>query len=133
MDDNNRIIIRRISGSRQTGTPEDGLHIFGTGPARNRWLSYLLLAPAVIVMAILGIFFFTAFLALFAIAAAGLGFRLWWLRRKLRQAAEAAEGAEAAAAAEKAAEDYTIIEDAEIIEETTTRASGLNRYKRPEN
>lgn len=126
MDDNNRIIIRRISRSRQS-TSEDGLHVFDTGSTGNRWLSYLLLAPVLIVMAILGIFFFTAFLALFAVAAAGLGFRLWWLRRKLNQAAKAAEEAETA---EKTAGDRTIIEDAEIIEETTLRASDRNGDRR---
>ena len=54
------------------------------GPAA-RWLTYLLLVPLLIIMVVLGIFFFTAFLALFAVAAAGLAFRVWWLRRKLRQ------------------------------------------------
>ena len=82
---------------------------------------------ALIVMAILGIFFFTAFLALFAVAAAGLGFRLWWLRRKLSQEAKASEEAETA---EKTAGDHSIIEDAEIIEETTLRASDRNGDRR---
>ena len=124
MDDNNRIIIRRIS---RRGTSEDGLHIFDTGSTGSRWLSYLLFAPVLIVMAILGIFFFTAFLALFAVAAAGLGFRLWWLRRKLSQEAKASEEAETA---EKTAGDHSIIEDAEIIEETTLRASDRNGDRR---
>ena len=124
MDDNNRIIIRRIS---RRGTSEDGLHIFDTGSTGSRWLSYLLFAPVLIVMAILGIFFFTAFLALFAVAAAGLGFRLWWLRRKLSQEAKAAEEAETA---EKTAGDHSIIEDAEIIEETTLRASDRSGDRR---
>ncbi len=129
MDDNNRIIIRRISRNGKTGAPEESMHIFGaSGPGTgNRWLSYLLFAPFVIIMTILGIFFFTAFLALFAIAAAGIGFRLWWLRRKLHQAAEAAQAAEATRAAETTETDYAVIEDAEIIEETTDRTSGFHR------
>ena len=91
------------------------------GPAA-RWLTYLLLVPVLIVMAVLGIFFFTAFLALFAVVAAGFGLRLWWLRRKLRESMHTAEA------------DYDIIEDAEIIEETKNRpnskAGEANRHER---
>ena len=71
-------------------------------------------------MAVLGIFFFTAFLALFVVAAAALGFRLWWLRRKMRQSAEASEG------------EYLVIEDAEIIEERTAKADDVNATKKPD-
>ena len=42
-------------------------------------------------MVVIGIFFFTAFLALFAVAATGLAFRVWWLRRKLRESMETPE------------------------------------------
>ncbi len=91
------------------------------GPAA-RWLTYLLLVPVLIVMAVLGIFFFTAFLALFAVVAAGFGLRLWWLRRKLRESMQTAEA------------EYDVIEDAEIIEETknrpSNRASEANRHER---
>lgn len=76
-------------------------------------------------MAVLGIFFFTAFLALFAVAAAALGFRLWWLRRKMRKSPgnspDVREG------------DYVVIEDAEIVEERTakgtTKADDANSTK----
>lgn len=108
MDDNHKIIIRHISRDGKTGS----------GPA-SRWLAYLLLVPSFIIMAILGIFFFTAFLALFAVIAIGLGFRLWWLRRKLRQSTDAMDAANAADAAEG---QYIIIEDAEIVEESTDKA-----------
>src|SRR5687768_4913317 len=94
MDENDRIIIKRISRQGNTGGPEDEtVHIFrsgGGGPGK-RWLTYLLLAPFLIIMAVLGIFFFTAFLALFAVAAVGFGLRLWWLRRKLRKTMNAEE------------------------------------------
>lgn len=104
MDENRKIIIRRISRNKETGIPEEEfVHVSSPG----RWATYLVLVPLFIVMAILGIFFFTAFLALFAIAAIGLTFRLWWLRRKLRQSAAAEEG------------EYVVIEDAEIVEERT--------------
>lgn len=106
MDENRKIIIRRVSRNKETGIPEEEfVHVSSLG----RWATYLVLVPLFIVMAILGIFFFTAFLALFAIAAIGFTFRLWWLRRKLRQSAEAEEG------------EYVVIEDAEIVEERTDK------------
>ncbi|MDN5753884.1 MAG: hypothetical protein L0H15_11525 [Nitrosospira sp.] len=110
MDDENRkIIIRRISRNKETGIPEE--EIVHVSPA-GRWMSWLVLVPLFIIMAVLGIFFFTAFLALFAIAAIGLTFRLWWLRRKLRRSAEAEQG------------EYVVIEDAEIVEEKTDKPDG---------
>ena len=106
----NRIIIRRVTRNEETGaTEEEIFRASQPGPA-GRWLTYLLLVPVLIVMVVLGIFFFTAFLALFAVAAAGLGLRLWWLRRKLRESMQASDA------------EYRIIEDAEIVEETKKQA-----------
>lgn len=51
--------------------------------ATKRWVSYLILIPILIVVAIFGVFFFAAFLALFTIAAIGFGLRFWWLKREL--------------------------------------------------
>lgn len=51
--------------------------------ATKRWVSYLILIPILIVVAIFGVFFFAAFLALFAIAAIGFGLRFCWLKREL--------------------------------------------------
>ena len=112
MDENDRIIIKRISRQGSTGGSEgETVHVFrvGGGSPGKRWLTYLLLAPFLIIMAVLGIFFFTAFLALFAVAAIGFGIRLWWLRRKLQQSADAEEA------------QYVDIEDAQIIEESTNK------------
>jgi hypothetical protein len=71
---------------------------------------------------VLGIFFFTAFLALFAVAAIGFGFRLWWLRRKLRESMQTSEA------------EYHVVEDAEIVEETKSKpnnkASEANKHER---
>lgn len=117
VDDNNKIVIKRIARDEKTGSAEETVHVFRPSPA-SRWLAYLLLIPAFIIMAVLGIFFFTAFLALFVVAAAALGFRLWWLRRKMRQSAEASEG------------EYLVIEDAEIIEERAARADDVNATKK---
>ncbi len=106
MDEDGKIIIRRISRNKETGIPEEEIvRVSSVG----RWAIYLALVPLFIIMAVLGIFFFTAFLALFAIAAIALAFRLWWLRRKLRQSADAEKG------------EYVVIEDAEIVEEKTDK------------
>lgn len=108
MVEKSRIIIRRISRNESTGIPEEEVvHVSPTGWA-GRWALYLVLIPVFILLAILGIFFFTAFFALFVVAAAGLALRLWWLRRKLHASVDArvSEG------------EYAVIEDAEIIEET---------------
>ena len=121
MDENDRIIIKRLSRHGNTGGPEDEtVHIFraGGGSPGKRWLTYLLLAPFLIIMVVLGIFFFTAFLALFAVAAVGFGLRLWWLRHKLRKTMDAEETQMDVEEAE-----YVVIEDAEIIEESTDRAN----------
>ncbi|MEO5654913.1 MAG: hypothetical protein ABIR00_02875 [Nitrosospira sp.] len=123
MDENDRIIIKRISRQGNAGGPEDEtVHVFraGGGSPGKRWLTYLLLAPFLIVMVVLGIFFFTAFLALFAVAAVGFGFRLWWLHRKLRKSMDAVEA------------PYVVIEDAEIIEESTDRVNENKRHDRHE-
>ncbi|HET7062173.1 MAG TPA: hypothetical protein VFI43_08360 [Nitrosospira sp.] len=109
--DDHKIIIRRVVRDEKTGSPEDTVHVFHSSPA-SRWLLYLLLVPAFIVMAILGIFFFTAFLALFAVVATGLALRLWWLRRELRKPAAGPDHREG---------EYQVIEDAEIVEEKSTR------------
>ena len=128
MDENDRIIIKRISRQGNAGGPEDEtVHIFraGGGSPGKRWLTYLFLAPFFIIMVVLGIFFFTAFLALFAVAAVGFGFRLWWLRRKLQKTMDAENArmdTEDARMDAKEAE-YVVIEDAEIIEESTDKAN----------
>jgi hypothetical protein len=82
----------------------------------GRWALYLVLIPVFILLAILGIFFFTAFFALFAVAAAGLALRLWWLRRKLRESLEGHVSERGVSEGE-----YVVIEDAEIIEESNDR------------
>jgi hypothetical protein len=113
-----RIIIRRVVRNEETGATEDEIfRASPPGPA-TRWLTYLLLVPLLIIMMVLGIFFFTAFLALFAIAAAGIAFRVWWLRRKLRESMQTPEA------------EYRVIEDAEIVEETKGKEKEANKHER---
>jgi hypothetical protein len=115
MEEKSRIIIRRISRNEQTGIPEEEIVRVAPVGWAGRWALYLVLIPVFILLAILGIFFFTAFFALFAVAAAGLALRLWWLRRKLR---ESLDGRIPAGERGVSEGEYVVIEDAEIIEET---------------
>jgi hypothetical protein len=121
MEEKGRIIIRRISRNEQTGIPEEEIVRVAPVGWAGRWALYLVLIPVFILLAILGIFFFTAFFALFAVAAAGLALRLWWLRRKLRESLDQRVSERGVSEGE-----YVVIEDAEIIEETngTNRTTG---------
>jgi len=48
----------------------------------NSWLTYLVAIPLVVATTLLAIFFFAAFLGLFAAALAVAALRIWWLRGK---------------------------------------------------
>ena len=120
-DEERKIIISRVSEYRQNESGE-----FQRVPVSpvNRWLTYAILIPVVIIMAILGIFFFAAFLALLAVAVVVVGIRFWWLRRKyenaMQQSGEANRQSEA---------DHTvIIEDAQIIEETDVHRTEQKKH-----
>lgn len=56
----------------------------GQGLVRN-WLIYLWLLPLVIGVALIGIFFFVALMALFSMVVLAIAMRFWWLRRKLQR------------------------------------------------
>lgn len=104
-DDHRKIIISRIIDYKQATPPPNGS---GSASPFQRWLFYLALIPLLIGILVLGAFFFSIFLAVFSIAAAGIGVRLWWLRRKLKKTTKFDEEA-----------SYVEIEDAEIIETKT--------------
>jgi len=53
---------------------------------KQGWLASLLLIPILIAAAVIGFFVFVVILGLVLFAAAVLIARLWWLRRKLRNA-----------------------------------------------
>jgi len=126
MEEKGRIIIRRISRNEQTGIPEEEIVRVAPVGWAGRWALYLIVIPVFILLAILGIFFLTAFFALFAVAAAGLALRLWWLRRKLRESPDQRVSERGVSEGE-----YVVIEDAEIIEETngTNRTTGPSAKK----
>lgn len=107
MNDNHRkIIISRIyretDSSRNEYVPPSPF---------QRWLFYLTLIPIFIGLLILGVFFFSIFLALFVLLAVGIGLRLWWLRRKMQKSTKLDEE-----------EKHAEIEDAEIIEIKTNKS-----------
>jgi hypothetical protein len=64
------------------------------------WRALLLLLPAGLVVA-LALFFFAIFAAIFAVGAAAIGARFWWLRRKLAKSGGATTAIEG---------DYLVIE-----------------------
>ena len=53
---------------------------------KQGWLASLLLIPILIAAAVVGFFVFVVILGLVLVAAAVLIARLWWLRRKMRNA-----------------------------------------------
>ena len=49
----------------------------------NRWLTFLIVVPLIVAITLLAIFFFAAFLGLFAAVLAAAALRVWWLRREM--------------------------------------------------
>ena len=119
-DENKRIIITRMYSYNQTdaeGNPR--------GPQIkpiNKWALYLTIIPVAIIMIVLGAFFFAAFLAIFAIAAAVFGIRIWWLRRKY-------QGQTQSTTQQSTTEEdeSTIIEDVEYVETEKDSSSKRNK------
>ncbi|PTN13119.1 hypothetical protein [Nitrosomonas aestuarii] len=115
-DEQRRIIIRRISGYGQAGSDSQDR---GSVSSINRWVALAIMIPVLALMAVLGVFFFTIFVALFSIIAVVVGVRIWWLRRKFQRAMEQANTDHSGQAAQSS--ESIIVEDAEIIEETTVK------------
>ena len=49
----------------------------------NRWLTFLIVVPVIVAITLLALFFFAAFLGLFAAVLAVAALRVWWLRREM--------------------------------------------------
>lgn len=119
-DEHRRIIIRKISSYEQQGNDPQG----NSPSPVNRWVALVIMIPVLALLVVLGVFFFTIFVALFSIIAVIFAMRIWWLRRKFRQHMQ-----ESGATPDDRQYDYTAqsdqsgrrdnVEDAEIIEETT--------------
>ena len=78
------------------------------------WTRYLILVPAFVAAALVTMFFFAAFLALFTLGAAGLGLWVWWLRRRLRKTIshQALKG------------EYVLIRETKLVEKNTDNLDG---------
>ncbi len=114
-EEERRIIINKMSGYRQN---ESGEYERVPISPVNRWITYAMLIPVAVVMVLIGIFFFAAFLALIAVAVAVIGIRFWWLRRNFQNTMPQQPDD----TSRQAETDRTIIiEDAQIIEETEMR------------
>lgn len=79
MNEDWKIIVKKASGFKEKNSQEG----MNASLITKRWMTYLVLIPILILLAILGILFFAAFLALFSIAVVGFGIRFWLLKRKL--------------------------------------------------
>ncbi|GJL74433.1 hypothetical protein [Nitrosomonas sp.] len=115
-DEQRRIIIKKISGYEQAGP--DSQDRVPVSPI-NRWVALAIMIPVLALMAVLGVFFFTIFVALFSIMAVVVGVRIWWLRRKFKRAMQQENTEQSGQAAQSS--ESIIVEDAEIIEETTVK------------
>ncbi|MEK7779194.1 MAG: hypothetical protein AAB293_03910 [Pseudomonadota bacterium] len=129
--DPRRIIIHRILSNN---THDSGTNTTGRTPifSANHWITYALLIPVVIVMTMVGFFFFAAFLALLAVAATFIGARFWWLRRRYNQFNRSKEHADedwSDAASSAHSKQSSMIEDAQIIEEIKINSSSRNNHR----
>lgn len=116
-----KIIISKVSEYRQDASGE--YHRVPVSPV-NRWITIAILIPVVALMAVLGVFFFAAFLALLAVAVVVVGIRFWWLRRKFESAMQQPNDIN-----RQAETDQTIIvEDAQIIEETEVHRTEKKKH-----
>lgn len=113
-DDDRKVIIYKVSEYHQT---ESGEPRHTPVSPVNRWLSYAIMIPVVVVLVLIGIFFFAAFFALVAVLVAVLAIRFWWMRRKIEQAMQQSEDM----VKQTESDQTAIIEDAQIIEETEKR------------
>ena len=62
------------------------MNIVNESGGKQAWLAWVLLVPILIAAAVVGFFVFVLILGFVLFAAAVLIARLWWLRRKLRNA-----------------------------------------------
>ncbi len=108
-EEHQRIIIKRIYGYDQQEGAAQG---HASSAPINRWVLLAMMIPVLALMAVLGIFFFTIFVALFSIIAVVIGTRIWWLRKKARHHVQQTQSTQT--------DRSTEVEDAEIIEDIHT-------------
>ncbi|MBL79604.1 MAG: hypothetical protein CMH70_06190 [Nitrosomonadaceae bacterium] len=91
----------------------------------KRWATYLILIPILILLSLFGVFFFAAFLALFAITAVGFSIRFWWLKRNINKSENLVnslnkEGKETVEG------EYTVVDEDDQVVKERARRSGAN-------
>ena len=116
MNDNWKIIVKKASGFEEKNSQEG----MDASLMSRRWMTYLVLIPILILLAILGVFFFAAFLALFAIAAAGFGIRLWWLKHKLAKSVDS-ESSVGTVEKETVEGEYVVVDESDQATEAKMR------------
>lgn len=120
-DEERKIIVSKISEYRQNESGE--FHRVPVSPV-NRWITIAILIPVVALMAVLGVFFFAAFLALLAVAVVVVGIRFWWLRRKFENTMQQPDNINRQGETDRT----IIIEDAQIIEETEVHRTEQKKH-----
>ena len=112
-DEERKIIIDRVSEFHRNKSNE-----YERVPVSSisRWIIYAILIPVVVVLMLIGVFFFAAFLALLAVAVMVIGIRFWWFNRKFQNVTQQPDDL----SRQTDADQTIIIEDAQIIEETET-------------
>ena len=112
-DEERKIIIDRVSEFHRNKSNE--YERVPVSPI-SRWIIYAILIPVVVVLMLIGVFFFAAFLALLAVAVVVIGIRFWWFNRKFQNVTQQPDDL----SRQTDADQTIIIEDAQIIEETET-------------
>jgi hypothetical protein len=99
-----------------TRMPKKGTNIWSAEFVRafrvNRWLVYLVLVPVIAAVTLLAIFFFAAFLGLFAAVLAVAALCVWWLRCKLRDSRSS----------ERFKDRHVVIKEARIVAKKSNKA-----------
>jgi len=121
MNEDWKIIVKKASGFKEKNSQE-GMNASLT---TKRWMTYLVLIPVLILLAILGIFFFVAFLALFSIAAVGFGIRFWLLKHKLAKSA-GSESPVSTVEKETVEGEYVVVDGDDQAADAKIRRDGLD-------
>lgn len=121
MNEDWKIIVKKVSGFEENNSQEE----MSASLATKRWVTYLALIPILILMVILGVFFFAAFLALFVIAAIGFGIRFWWLRRELAKSVGSASPI-STVETETVEGEYVVFDENGQVAETKIRRDGVD-------
>ena len=121
MNEDWKIIVKKASGFKEKKYQEE----MNASLTTKRWMTYLVLIPILILLAILGIFFFAAFLALFAIAAVGFGIRFWWLKRELSKSV-GSESRLSTVEKETVEGEYVVVDEDDQAAEAKIRRDGVD-------